>query len=141
MAEDEDPELKRIRMEKIRRLLMQRAQQSKPRPKPEVIHLTSETFYKTIRENPLPLVIDCWAPWCMPCRFVDPIIKELAVEYAGKVTFAKLNTDENMELAAQLGIQGIPTILFAKNGKIINRIVGALPKHQLERYIQHFLLS
>jgi len=138
--EDRDSELERIRMEKIRRLLMQKKQANVP-PKPEIVQISERNFYQLIKNSDKPMVIDCWAPWCMPCRFIEPIIKDLAMQYAGKIIFGKLNTDENMTLATQLGIQGIPTILLVKNGRIVHRLVGALPRHELEKYIVYYLLS
>jgi thioredoxin 1 len=94
-----------------------------------------ETFtkqYKTV-------VVDCWAPWCAPCQIVGPIIEELARDYAGRVLFGKLNVDENREVAMQYQIMGIPTLLVFKNGELVDRIVGAMPKQTLERKITRHL--
>jgi thioredoxin len=79
--------------------------------------------------------VDCWAPWCGPCRMVAPIMDQLASEYAGRVKIAKLNTDENPLTASQYGIQSIPTLLFFKDGTLVNKLVGALPKSEIEKHL------
>ena len=84
-----------------------------------------------IRNHSL-LIIDCWAPWCSPCRMLSPIIDELAAEYQGKITFARLNTDENQPAVAKYQIMAIPTLLIFKDGKLIGRKTGALPEKVLE---------
>ncbi|MCK4439217.1 thioredoxin, partial [Candidatus Bathyarchaeota archaeon] len=77
-------------------------------------------------------VIDCWAPWCGPCRFLSPVIEELARDYRGKIAFGKLNVDENNKTAAQYGIMSIPALLIFRDGKIVDQIVGAMPRNMLE---------
>jgi len=81
------------------------------------------------------VLVDCWAPWCGPCRMVAPIMDQLASEYAGRARIAKLNTDENPLTASQYGIQSIPTLLFFKKGRQVNKLVGALPKSEIERHL------
>ena len=83
-------------------------------------------------------IVDVWAPWCGPCRIIGPVIEELADDYAGKVKVGKLNADENT-MAQQLGVSGIPTILFMKEGKEIDRVVGAVPKQTLIEKIDSLL--
>ena len=78
------------------------------------------------------VVVDCWAPWCGPCRMLAPVIDELAADLSGSVVFAKLNTDENQEMAMKYQIRGIPTLLVFKDGKLADRIVGVLPKEMLK---------
>jgi thioredoxin 2 len=97
------------------------------------VEVTDRNFQKEILGYAGPVVLDCWAPWCGPCRMVGPVIDQLAAEYAGRVKFAKLNTDENQQTAGQFSIQSIPTLLFFKGGKLVNRQVGALPKAAIER--------
>lgn len=83
-------------------------------------------------------IVDVWAPWCGPCRVIGPVIEELADEYTGKVKIGKLNADENT-MAHQLGVSGIPTILFMKDGKEVDRVVGAVPKQMLIEKIENHL--
>ncbi|HMK65803.1 MAG TPA: thioredoxin TrxC [Thermodesulfobacteriota bacterium] len=111
------------------------AEKSPGRP----VEVTDRNFQNEILSYPGPVVLDCWAPWCGPCRMVGPVIDQLAAEYAGRVKFAKLNTDENQRTAGQFSIQSIPTLLFFKGGKLVNRQVGALPKAAIERQMQAIL--
>ncbi len=111
-------------------------------PQPPLDHpveVTDHSFQKEVLGFPGPVVLDCWAPWCGPCRMVGPVIDQLAREYAGRVKFAKLNTDENQATARQFSIQSIPTLLFFKGGRLVNRQVGALPKGEIERQLQSIL--
>ena len=93
--------------------------------------MDGKNIEEVVKNNPS-LVIDCWAPWCGPCRMMSPVIDELATDYKGKITFGKLNTDENQDVAAKYGIKAIPTLLIFKDGKLTDRKVGALPKKVLE---------
>lgn len=105
----------------------------------EPIHVTDAAFQKTVLENPLPVVVDFWAPWCGPCKMVGPMLDKIAKENDGKVIVAKVNTDENPEWAMKYGVQGIPTLLFIFGGKIVHRQVGALPEKMLREAISQFL--
>lgn len=105
----------------------------------EPINVTDAAFEKTVLENELPVIVDFWAPWCGPCRMVAPILTKIAKEYAGKLIVAKVNTDENQEWAGKYGVQGIPTMLMLKDGKIVHRQVGALPEPMLKDAVNHFL--
>lgn len=87
------------------------------------------------REHPL-LVVDVWAPWCGPCRIIGPIVDELAREMAGEVAFAKLNADDNPATMQAFGIMGIPTLLVFKDGRLVDRLVGAMPKAMLRAAVQ-----
>jgi thioredoxin len=81
------------------------------------------------------VVVDCWAPWCAPCRAIAPVVEQLAKDYRGRVVFGKLNVDENPETQYRFGIMAIPTLLVMKKGQEVDRIVGALPKNELESRI------
>lgn len=105
----------------------------------EPIHVTDAAFEKTVLQNPLPIIVDFWAPWCGPCKMVAPILDKIAKEKAGKLVVAKVNTDENPEWAMKYGVQGIPTMLFVYGGKIIHRQVGALPERILREVVEQFL--
>ena len=84
------------------------------------VDLTNATFIDAIQDHPL-VVVDCWAPWCGPCRMVAPVIEELAQDYAGRILFGKLDIDENQTVATQYGIMSIPTLLVFKNGRLVDR--------------------
>ena len=101
--------------------------------------VTEATFDAEVLKSALPVLVDFWAPWCGPCRSVAPIVEELAGEYAGKVKFAKVNTDENGALANRLAIRGIPALLFYKGGKEANRIIGYAPKAELKKNLDALL--
>lgn len=107
----------------------------------EPVHVTDAAFEKTILQSSLPVIVDFWAPWCGPCRMVAPILDKLAKEYTGKLLIAKVNTDENSEYAQRYGVQGIPTMFFVANGKIIHRQVGALPEPMLREIVAEFLAA
>lgn len=101
----------------------------------EIIHLTDETFKKEVLESSLPVLVDYWAEWCGPCKMIAPILEEIAVEYDGRVTVAKLNIDENAETPPKYGIRGIPTLMLFKGGSVEATKVGALSKSQLTAFI------
>jgi len=105
----------------------------------EPIHVTDAAFEKTVLQSPIPAIVDFWAPWCGPCKMVAPILDKLAGEYSGKLLVAKVNTDENPDWAGKFGVQGIPTMLFIANGKVIHRQVGALPEPFLRDVVSQFL--
>jgi thioredoxin 1 len=105
----------------------------------EPIHVTDEVFEKAVLKSETPVVVDFWAPWCGPCLRVAPTLDKLAKEYAGKVIVAKVNTDENPQWAGQFGVQGIPTMLFVADGKLVHRQVGAMPEPILRDLFEQFL--
>ena len=105
----------------------------------EPVHVTDVAFEKTILQAELPVIVDFWAPWCAPCKMVAPVLDKLAKEHAGKLLIAKVNTDENPEWAQKYGVQGIPTMLFVANGKIVHRQVGALPEPLLRDILTQFI--
>ncbi|MFH0862341.1 MAG: thioredoxin [Candidatus Altiarchaeota archaeon] len=99
--------------------------------------VTDASFDKDLAKNDL-LVVDCWAPWCGPCRMIAPILDSMAKDYAGKIAFGKLNVDDNQGVAAKHGIMSIPTLLVFKGGKLVDRITGAMPRQMLEpKIIKH----
>ncbi len=100
--------------------------------------ITSTNFQEFLQEPGL-LVIDFWATWCGPCRMLSPIVDELAAEYEGRVTVAKCNVDDCEDIAAQFGIRNIPTIIFVKDGAVVDRTVGVLPKQELEAKFNLYL--
>lgn len=102
------------------------------------VQITSENF-ETLKNGSLPLVVDFWAPWCGPCRMVGPVIEELAKVYDGQVVIGKCNVDDEEDVPAQFGITSIPTILFFKNGEMVDRHVGAAPKSILDAKIKAIL--
>jgi len=103
------------------------------------IHATDADFDQVIKEHPY-VVVDFWAEWCAPCRAIAPTIEELAKKYAGKVTFVKLNTDENPQVPQRFMVMGIPTLLFFKDGKLADQVVGAMPRGPLEERVKKHLV-
>ena len=103
-----------------------------------IIEVTDASFDKVIKENPV-VVVDFWAVWCMPCKVIAPYVDDLAKRYAGKAVFAKLDADPNPVKMREYGIMGVPTLLFFKNGKLVDNIVGAVPKAQIESKLKKYL--
>ncbi|MCS6784537.1 MAG: thioredoxin [Candidatus Caldarchaeum sp.] len=132
-----DDELERIKMRKLAELMSK-----KERPSASVlaepVELTDSNFDEFVTRNSF-VVVDFWAEWCAPCRAIAPVVKELANQYAGKVAFGKLNVDENPQTASRFGIMGIPTLLFFKGGKLVDMVVGAVPKRVLEARISQYV--
>ncbi len=105
----------------------------------EPIHVNDAAFEKAVLQSPIPVLVDFWAPWCMPCRMVAPSLEKLAREYAGRLVVAKVNTDEHSEWAMHFGVQGIPTMLVIRDGQVIQQQVGALPYPHLKQMIDQVL--
>jgi len=141
----EDEELERIRQKRLREMIAKSSgNEDEDRGKSggsaptRPLEITDATLRKAVESHPV-AVVDCWASWCAPCRILSPIIEELAQDYAGKILFAKLNVDENRERALEYGIMSIPTLLVFKGGKLVDRIVGAMPRSMLEPKITRYL--
>jgi len=126
-------ELEQIREKKMQELKNQVSTPNIEKP----IVVSDRNFDQTVKNYPL-IVVDCWAAWCAPCRAIAPIVEELAKEYSGKVVFGKLNVDENPETAQRYGVMAIPTLLVMKEGKEVDRVVGVLPKNQLEAKVNAY---
>jgi thioredoxin 1 len=105
----------------------------------EPINVTDEAFEKAVLESTLPVIVDFWAPWCGPCKMVGPILSKIASDYAGKLIVVKVNTDENPQWAGKYGVQGIPTMLFVADGKLVHQKVGAVPEPFLRDMVDEFL--
>jgi len=105
----------------------------------DVVHVTDLNFDQEIINSDLPAMVDFWADWCGPCKMVGPVVEELAKEYKGKVKIAKLNVDQSREVTSRYGIRNIPTMIFFKNGKVVDTIIGAYPKSFLEERIKSLL--
>ncbi|PYM34387.1 MAG: thioredoxin [Candidatus Rokuibacteriota bacterium] len=97
------------------------------------LNLTEATFDTEIAERPGVLMVDFWAEWCAPCRAIAPVLDELARDSGGSVGLAKVNVDESPGLAARYGVRSIPTILFVRGGKVVDQVIGAVPKAQLKK--------
>jgi len=105
----------------------------------KIKYVTDATYQQDVLEAPAPVLVDFWAPWCGPCRMLAPVFEELADEYAGKLTFAKVNTDDNPQIPNKLGIRGIPTLIFYLDGEEAERLVGYQQKPALKRKIDAIL--
>lgn len=100
-----------------------------------LIHVTDSEIEEKVIKASTPVLVDFGADWCAPCRLIGPILDELAPEYEGRLTIAKLDVDDNRETAIKYGVQGIPTLILFKDGQVIDRIVGALPKPKLKEWM------
>ncbi len=105
--------------------------------KPVIV--TDATFHKEVMKSSLPVLVDCWAPWCGPCRAVGPVMDALAKKYQGRLKVAKLNLDENPATGSRFSFTSVPTLLLVKNGKLVNTLLGVLPQTQIEAAIHQML--
>ncbi len=98
----------------------------------DIVNIEDSQFKKEVLESQMPVLVDFWATWCAPCRAIAPALEELASQYKGKVRVAKINIDDNQDTPQQYGVRSIPTLLMFKGGKVVEQIVGAVPKAKLE---------
>src|SRR4030067_2156136 len=101
-----------------------------------ILELTSGNFKTTVGSGSIPVLVDFWAPWCGPCRVIAPILEEVAKEFEGKVRVAKLNVDDSPDIASQVGVRGIPTLILFRDGQIKGQMVGVNPKNNIVQLIQ-----
>lgn len=134
-----DEELVALREKKLRDL-MSDANEGKDKTNwpDSPIEVTDSNFESTLKQYKA-LVVDCWAPWCGPCRMLAPIIEAVAKDYKGKAVFGKMNTDDNGVVATKFGIMSIPTLLFFKDGKLVDKMIGAVPRQYIEERLKKIL--
>jgi len=104
-----------------------------------VADVTDQNFEQEVIKSTMPVLVDFWAPWCSPCRMVAPVIEKLSEEFKGKIKFCRLNVDENPKTAAQYRVMSIPTLIFFKNGKAVNTVIGAVPERTLQPKLKALL--
>ena len=128
----DDKELEKIKEKKMAEMV------KKSQQNPGVVKLTTSTFDNFINETDLPVLVDFWADWCMPCRIMAPVMEELAQELAGKALFGKVNVDENPDVASRYKIMSIPHFLIFKNGTLVEKIVGAVGRDPLANALKKY---
>jgi len=105
----------------------------------KVVQFSDDAFEADVLQSPVPVLVDFWASWCAPCKAISPVVDELAEEYDGQIKVGKLNVDENPATPGQFGVRGIPTLILFKDGQVVDQVVGAVPKNQLEGLIKKAL--
>ena len=103
------------------------------------VEITDANFDELVLKSSQPVIVDCWAEWCGPCRMIGPIIEEMATEYSGKAVIGKVDVDSNSGISSQFNVRSIPTILFIKNGEVVDKSVGAVPKATLVAKLEALL--
>lgn len=136
---DSDDEIERIRARKLAELMKQAEKPVVQEPKAvEPIVLTDGNFARVVTSSKL-ILVDFWAAWCQPCKVISPAVEELGRKYPGKLAVGKMNIDENRNVLGQFGIQSIPTLLLFKDGRLVDGVVGAVPKSQLEALVRKWM--
>lgn len=102
----------------------------------DVVHLKDSTFQTEVLKSEVPVLVDFWAVWCGPCKAIAPLVDELATQYKGKVKIAKMDVDHEQQTPQQFGIRSIPTLLVFKNGRVVDTIIGAVPKSKIEESLK-----
>ena len=105
----------------------------------QALPVTEQTFEEQVEKSTIPVLVDFWADWCMPCKIVAPIVDELAEEYDGRVAFTKIDVDSEPNIAMKFGIRSIPTLLVFKDGSPVDQVVGAVPKAVLKKRLENAL--
>ncbi len=105
----------------------------------QAVAVTEQTFEEQVEKSAIPVLVDFWADWCMPCKIVAPIVDELAEEYDGRVAFTKIDVDSEPNIAMKFGIRSIPTLLVFKDGSPVDQVVGAVPKAVLKKRLENAL--
>jgi len=131
LMDNELEELKKKKLEELQKKYMKSANPTQETMPNTPLQITDADIDATLNKYPL-IVIDCWAPWCGPCRMVGPVIEELAKEMQGKIVFGKLNVDNNRATAAKYAIMSIPTLLVFKNNQLVETLIGAMPKEMIQ---------
>ncbi|MGH7885427.1 MAG: thioredoxin [Thermodesulfobacteriota bacterium] len=104
-----------------------------------ILELSDSIFESEVISSDMPVLVDFWAPWCGPCRALAPVIEEISKDYEGKVKVGKVNVDENPEISMKFGIRSIPTLIVFKDGDVLEQVIGAVPKSEIEKAIQKAL--
>ncbi|MBC7112430.1 MAG: thioredoxin [Candidatus Methanomethyliales bacterium] len=139
MSESFDDELERIKARKLSEIMAKKYTGGEKKMSHSYVELNDQTFDSFVSTTDKLVVVDFWASWCGPCMIMAPIFEQLARKYEGKVLMAKVNVDENLEVPQRLGIYGIPTFVFFKNGREVGRLVGAVGASGLEAEIKKYL--